>query len=243
MANDMCARASLLAIVPVLAIGALFVRLGIWQLDRAAQKHAEHSHYLGQSQAPAVNLTDLLDLPAERTLWRTVTVTGRYLTNVNILLDNQSYRSEPGYLVYSPLQMRDRPSVIVLVNRGWIPLSERREVVDVPTTPTENLTLNVVVGRPPAQGVRLAGAEQIERLASNVRRVQVIDYETLGSDLEVTLQPYVLLLDPAALSGFVRDWPAPGYDENRHRSYAVQWFAMALALPAIYGVLLLRGRR
>ncbi|MGQ0658494.1 MAG: SURF1 family protein [Chromatiales bacterium] len=227
----------------VLALGAVFVRLGFWQLDRAAQKRAEHAHYQSQRQLSPAPLTDLLQLPAEKLRWRAVTASGSYLPAQDIVLDNQSYHRQPGYLVYTPFALRDMPGIAVLVSRGWIPLSDRREEVAIQPVVTDERTLHAVVGRPPPRGVPLRGGERIERLAGRVRRVQAINYAALAAELGVALKPYVLLLDPQAPDGFVRDWATPGNDAIRHQSYAVQWFAMATALAVIYAVLWLRSRR
>ncbi len=48
----------------------------------------------------------------------------------------------------------------------------------------------------------------------------------------------LVLLDPEESDGYVRDWAAPGFPPLRHIGYALQWFALALALFIIY-----RGRQ
>ena len=35
--------------------------------------------------------------------------------------------------------------------------------------------------------------------------------------------------------GLVRDWPQPGLDVDKHRGYAFQWYAMAVATAALWG--------
>ncbi len=224
------------------ALIAVFVRLGLWQLDRAEQKRAERAYFQRQGEAPAVALHDLLDLPVSRLAWRSVTVTGYYAPGVNVVLDNQSYRGRAGYLVYSPLRLHAAPRA-VLVNRGWMPANDRRDTVAAASASQGLRTLHAVVGEPPAQGVQLKGADHIERLRNGVLRVQQIDYTRLGEVIGLTLEPYVLLLDPREADGFVRDWVSPGGDASRHESYAFQWFAMASALIVIYAVLVLRSRR
>ncbi len=43
--------------------------------------------------------------------------------------------------------------------------------------------------------------------------------------------------------GYVRTWSPPGFPPMRHIGYAVQWFALALALLVIYLVTNLRQGR
>jgi surfeit locus 1 family protein len=44
----------------------------------------------------------------------------------------------------------------------------------------------------------------------------------------------LLLLDPGESDGYVRSWAPPGFPPLRHVGYALQWFALALALFVIY---------
>ena len=227
----------------VALLGALFVRLGIWQLDRARQKHEAYAHYTANAARAVVDLTDILNEPPEDLLWREVRVSGSYVAGADVLLDNQSHAGQPGYLVYTPMRLRAPSRVVVLINRGWIPLGGKREAVEVPSVDTSERSILAQVGKPPPPGLRLSGDDAIEVLPGGIRRVQRLDYAALAAALDVSLQPYVLLLDPGAEDGFTRAWQPPGSDEDRHRSYAVQWFAMASALVTIYLILLLKARR
>jgi surfeit locus 1 family protein len=227
----------------VALLSALFVRLGVWQLDRARQKHEAYAQYTANAAAAVVDLADLLNEPAEGLLWRKVRVTGSYVAGADVLLDNQSHAGQPGYLVYTPMRLRAPSRIAVLVNRGWIPLGGKREAVEVPAVDSSQRTILAQVGKPPPPGLRLSGDDTVEVLPGGIRRVQRLDYTVLGAALGVSLQPYVLLLDAGAEDGFTRAWQPPGSDEDRHRSYAVQWFAMAAALVAIYLILLLQVRR
>jgi surfeit locus 1 family protein len=46
----------------------------------------------------------------------------------------------------------------------------------------------------------------------------------------------VILLDPGQPDGYLRNWSPPGLPPLRHLGYAVQWFALAVALVVIYVV-------
>lgn len=236
-------RLAIYAGLLAIAVCAVFVRLGLWQLDRARFKHELHNHYSMSAALPAVSLSEILGQPPQQLFWRRVRVTGAYLEQSDILLDNQSHAGSPGYLVYTPIRLQGRPDSVVLVNRGWIPLTPARNSVDLPIITDSPVTIAAQIGKPPSAGIRLNEIDAIETLPDGTRRVQHIDYTMLGAVLGVPLQSFVLLLDPAATDGFVRAWPIPGSDENRHRAYAVQWFAMATALAAICVILLKRARR
>lgn len=220
-----------------------FLRLGFWQLERARYKQDLYAQYLTNSAREVVPLEMLSPSEPDQTLGRHVTVRGGYLPDRQILLDNQSLGGRPGYLVFTPFRPAGEPHEAILVNRGWIPLSASRDAVALPPLSAGESTVRGELGRPPVSGLRLRGSDLIETLDGGIRRVQVIDYAALGSALGLSLQPRVLLLDPAAPEGFERAWSAPGNDAGRHRSYAVQWFALAGALVAIYLTLYLKRRR
>lgn len=227
----------------VLSVVAGFVRLGMWQLDRAQQKRDAYAHFRDNNARPVTDLQDILEASPQRLMWRKVRAHGQYLAGSNVLLDNQSHAGQPGYLVFTAMRLRAPAETVVLVNRGWIPVGRTREVVELPPFPAEPVTVTAQIGAAPAAGIRLPGARLIERLAGGTLRVQLIDYAALGNALGVSLQPFVLLLDPEVAHGFTRDWSVPGGDEARHRSYAVQWFALAAALLTIYVILLLKSNR
>lgn len=220
------------------------VRLGVWQVERAHQKQAAHALYLAHQRLPAVPLLEIARDPIEDLHGRAVTLTGRYLAGVQVLLDNQSHDGQPGYLVLAPLVMGTTPGqTTVLINRGWIPMGMTRDQVAVEPAPAGEITVRGIIARAPARGISLPGAEQVETLPGGIRRVQYVDYEILARQVTVPLLPYLVLLDPQAAGGFVRDWPVPGSDEYRHWSYAVQWFAMATAVLVLFVVLTFkRGR-
>jgi surfeit locus 1 family protein len=52
-------------------------------------------------------------------------------------------------------------------------------------------------------------------------------------------RPFVgglLLLDPEAPGGYVREWTDFGFPPQRHYGYAVQWFALAIAALVVFVV-------
>jgi surfeit locus 1 family protein len=224
------------------AIVAGFVRLGFWQLDRARQKLEAYALFERNAAMPAAPLEDLLGEPAGRALWRTISVRGQYVDGINVLLDNQSHNGRPGYFVYSPFQP-DGEDLVVLINRGWMQNDGRREAISVPPPPATSVEISAHLGKLPTPGIRLAGDDQIERINDQLYRVQTVSFDALAGALNLPIEPQVLLLDGNVADPLVREWGLPASDDARHRSYAVQWFAMAAALTIINLVLLIRSRR
>lgn len=224
-----------------LLVSALLSSLGMWQLDRAAQKRAAFAEYERRGVAEEVDLNrtsvgDGVALSGYR-----VAATGHYL-GPNILLDNQVHQGRVGYLVYTVFELDGRRQSI-LVNRGWIRSEADRSSAPRFNTPSANQRLEGRLSQPPAMGLRFEGSELIERLTDDMWRVQGIDFVALSATTAEELLPITMLLDDGAPAGFVRAWTPPGNDEARHLGYAFQWFAMAVAVMVIAVVIMLRSSK
>jgi surfeit locus 1 family protein len=163
--------------------------------------------------------------------WHRAQATGRYLPEFQLLLDGQSHRHQPGYQVWTPLVLAD--ASVAIVNRGWVPAD--RAGFDG-SAPEGVVTVTGFWRALPEPGVRLEGTVNCP---SAPRFPAVVLYPT-PDELECLLKrPVVggvLLLDPEAAGGFVREWTDFGFPPQRHYGYAVQWFALALAALVIFFV-------
>lgn len=109
----------------VLAGIGVAIRLGIWQLDRHAQRQATISHIQAMQAMPMLDL-NLSPLPADldKMEYRQVTATGVFDFDHQVALRNQVRSrmsgTDPGIALVTPLILSDGQAV--LVERGWIPL-------------------------------------------------------------------------------------------------------------------------
>ena len=104
---------------------ALFIALGLWQLERAQLKEeieARFQQRLGDSYRPLASLADGEDIEYRRLLLQ-----GRYDSEHSLLVDNQLHQGRAGYYILTPLQLRDSDH-LVLVNRGWAAWGESRDL-------------------------------------------------------------------------------------------------------------------
>jgi surfeit locus 1 family protein len=218
-----------LALLPVL------VGLGQWQLERAAWKQGlvdTHAARIGEPAQPLQHLLASSDADLE---YRQVTAQGVYDLDHQLLLDNQIYRGAAGYHVLTPLHLEggDSSGAWVLVNRGWVPLGERRSQLPAVPGPAERIMLHAMIRRPPAKAF---GPEAVEGPGTSWPQViQQLEIGQIGQRLDRPLLPLVLLLDETDPGGFVREWkPVYGITPDKHRAYAAQWFTLALVLLLIY---------
>lgn len=211
-----------------LAVFVLLCGLGRWQLGRAEEKRVLWAGFeAGSEPATALPLTFA---PVDR--YRQVSVTGRYDAARQFLLDNMSHAGQPGYHVLTPLKLDDGRAV--LVDRGFVPFgTARRDQAPPIAVGGETRSIKGRMDALPRPAVELPGATAgaWPRVVSFPRMTEV------AAALDVTLHPQVLLLDPAAPDGFVRDWRPPGLAPDQHLGYAVQWFGLAATLAAIWLVL------
>ncbi|MCB1777482.1 MAG: SURF1 family protein [Candidatus Competibacteraceae bacterium] len=219
------------ATLAVLLLLPILLSLGFWQLNRARQKAELQTSFAEQSRQAPVLLKHLN--PADPgNYYRRVIVTGRYDNARQLLLDNQLRDGQPGYQVFTPFKRADGEAI--LVNRGWTPLGESRQVLPDITVTNELVTVNGRIAQPANPGIRLGEPGGADRNWPRV--IQYVDYQPLSAILGYPLKPAVILLDPEADQGYWRDWQPTfgGFGPERHQGYAVQWFALSAALVILY---------
>lgn len=209
----------------------LLLSLGLWQLDREAEKQRLQQTYAARQQLQPVALETLN--PREDLQYRQVEVRGRYDNQHVFLLDNRVYQGRVGYEVIAPLQSDG--GLTVLINRGWTPAGPSRaelpQVAAVDGPVTVRGAVYVPVGADFVLGTELAGEGW-------PRVVQTLVPETLwqmaGYDSGTALFPYTVRVDEGVAGALQRYWPVITTSPEKHRAYAVQWFAMAAMLLGLY---------
>ena len=156
-----------------------------------------------------------------------IRVIGEFQPQHVILLDNKLRRGRVGYEVVMPLK-RSNASSAVLVNRGWIAAPPTRDVLPEVRTPAGEVTLEGVV-RP--RFPRILQVQPQER--EQVRQTLVIgDY---AAETGLALEPYYIEQHSPAPDGLDRDWVAPDAGVQKHESYSLQWYSLAV-LALVLGV-------
>jgi cytochrome oxidase assembly protein ShyY1 len=221
-------RYTLVALVLV----ALFVRLGVWQWQRGEHGQAAATRFArGADAVLELGTGDLAEAP----LYQRVGIEGRLDATHQFLLDNRTFAGRAGYEVLTPLDRSAPPTL--LVDRGWVPFSgSRARLPDVTLTAVGPVRLTGRVGVLPTAG--LASGRAAPASAGPWPKVTSYpDTEQLEAVLGRRLSPRILLLDPEAPFGYVREWQPPGLPPLRHFSYAVQWWSFALATVVLWAVL------
>ena len=225
-------RRAVAALVATIAAVALTVRLGFWQLDRAQQKIARQESAAAGARAPALDASSLartVDAAAAQR-HRAVALRGRWLGDRTVFLDNRQMDGKVGFYVVTPLALDPGPGT-VLVQRGWAPRSfTARDALPGFATAAGVVTVEGTVAPAPARLFEFAGA------ASGPIR-QNLDIAAFARETSLALLPLTVVQreSPGATAdGLVRHWPEPASDVQKHRGYAVQWFALAAGIVFLY---------
>jgi surfeit locus 1 family protein len=221
-----------------LAILGLLLSLGRWQLERAAEKRALFDEF--SAGARETRPLDLSSPPLPR--YSRIEASGSYDSAEQILIDNMaSADGRAGYYVVTPFALQG--GGWVLVNRGWVPVgASRSERPDVSVASTPR-TLHGRTDRLPSPGIRMGTADPLAAPFPVVANFpSFAELSALLRKPAWTRAAELVLLDAGEPDGYLRQWSAPGFPPMRHVAYAVQWFALALALAVIYVVTNLKPR-
>ncbi len=217
----------------------------MWQLDRAEQKQQLLNQVTSRADQAAVDISELIDgFDPQQLRYSKVTLNGRYRQNKSIYIDNQVLNGQVGYLVFTPFEIANQ-NINVMVNRGWLPVGESRQILPDFTTTDQQITLMGRLNNAPAQPPLWDDSYPISQ-GPVWAYLPISEY---ASQMQLKLLPLVVELAPlqtAAIndSQFVIKWPEIN-DEwvAKHKGYAFQWLMMALAFFIACLVLLLRHIR
>jgi cytochrome oxidase assembly protein ShyY1 len=214
---------------------AIFVRLGIWQLDRAREAQSLLDAFGAALNAPVEDFAAVGSAPpADR--FPHVRVRGRFVTDGGYLRDEQMRNARLGVEAFAAFEVNGA-SALLLVDRGWIVWSHAPgSQPGLPPPDKGDVELSGIYAPFPGSGVRVGG-DALAAQTQSPKLTLAIDRDEIAADLKRPLLPRVLLLDPDPASGFERVWTPAVMPPARHAAYAFQWFAFALAALAIFVLL------
>ncbi|MEY4979899.1 MAG: hypothetical protein RLZZ352_2169 [Pseudomonadota bacterium] len=202
--------------------------LGLWQLDRAAQKQALEAQMSLRSQMPAWTPVDLLQATDLTAGWyRPVRLQGFWVSEATVFLDNRQMEGRVGFYVVTPLRLVDSDRVI-LVQRGWV----ARDFVDrtrLPPVETPHGLVTVTGYLAPAP----AKLFDLGDMPSGVIR-QNIDLPSFAMETGLSLMPVSVMQNDLVPDGLLRHWPRVASGVPKHHGYAFQWFGLCLLVGVLY---------
>lgn len=220
-------------------VAAVFIRLGVWQLDRLDERREENM--VGESRLDAEplglgELTGLTEVDLDTIEFRTALVSGVFDPGEEVLVRSQVELGQAGFHVITPLVTPSGSAV--MVNRGWVPLA-----MDTPPVAAEPPMGSVdVLGwvhltqeRPPLGPVDPAGDLAVFNRVDLDRLEAQTTYELADVyivEMGERREELPLLIDPPDFT-----------DEGPHLAYAIQWFGFAVILLVGFAALFRRSVR
>jgi len=219
-------RPGLLPTLAVLLLLPLLLALGFWQLSRAEEKRQLLADYQAIQQAPPISLGELFAQTVPKDGQR-VQLQGRFDAAHSLLLDNRTRSGRAGVELLQPFQDKNS-GLWLLVNRGWLPWPDRR-VAPTFATPDNEQQLIARVYLPKKALFQLESPDSDDW----PRLISAVQAQTLWQQLKRDGLPWQLRLEDSA-AAYITDWQVVSMPPAKHTGYAVQWFALAATLAALY---------
>lgn len=215
------------------------VSLGNWQTRRAEDKLALQAQRDAAERAAPIEVSarDIAELPRRVPL--RVKLRGRFAHEQTIWLDNRMMDGRAGFVVVTPLQVEGTDTAI-LVMRGFA----ARDPADRQRLPA----IGEPRGEVQLEGLALAEAPRLLELgaAPPPGRLpaiwQNLDYAAFERASGRPVARIVVQQTSDGGDGLARRWPRPSAGVDKHRGYALQWYALAVLVAVLAAVVLLRGR-
>ena len=199
----------------------VMVNLARWQYHRHQERQEFNATLTARFDETPRPLEELLasGLPLEEIEWLPAIAKGTFVADESLTIVNVSQFGQAGLDPVTPLRLAD--SRLVLVNRGFLPLS-----ASTPPPPDGEVT---VIGRIRLSAERRTGAVT-DPTEGDLKEVQRIDIDRLAPQLEGDVVPVYLELlesepsDDPSISRIAE----PEFTLGPHLSYTVQWIVFSL---------------
>jgi len=158
-----------------------------------------------------------------------VVISGRWLPERTVFLDNRPMDGRVGFFVVTPLVLADEATT-VLVQRGWLPRnSAERSQLPPLHTPAGMVTVQGRVAASPSRLYELGAAAR-----GPIR--QNLDLAEFAAEMGRSLLPLAVIeaTPDGAPDGLLRHWSAPDLGLQKHYGYAFQWFALSALILGLY---------
>ena len=223
-------RRALIALAAGVGI-ALTFSLGRWQLSRADEKIALQAALQARENLPPVPAAQVAGATAPEQvaplLHREATLTGEWLPDQTVFLDNRPMAGRAGFYVLTPLRLAGS-SAVVLVLRGWAPRNfQQRDALPPIATPQGPVS---ATGR---LTDRVPAAFSLGRDAAGRIR-QNLALDAFRAETGLPLAHVVLQQTGPAADGLLRDWPPPATGVDKHYGYAFQWFGLCALIALLF---------
>jgi cytochrome oxidase assembly protein ShyY1 len=229
------------------AMVALFVGLGVWQLQRRVEKHAliaALDERLAAQPVPLPPAAEWNKLAPGRDEFRRVSFTATYETRLDAMVYSSGSAirpdiSGPGTWAFIPARLPGGETLAI--NAGFVPNTmQDREVQDRAVARLitgKAVAMTGYIRFPETGGMFTPGAEHAKRLwfaRDHLAMAQAFGWEKVAPF-------YIDLETPAPPNGVPKPGPLEVHLRDDHMQYAITWFALAGAVLIAFGVWMRRA--
>jgi surfeit locus 1 family protein len=209
---------------------AVFVRLGVWQLDRLSERRARNAVLRERLTEAPVEFSALRDTSG----YRRAIVSGSADYENELVFTGRSRNGSPGVYIVTPVRRAGNDTAIMVV-RGWVYAPDAATIDMAQWRESRSTFQGFVLSLPP--GVATPPG-------STGRKVRMLSQGTLRPLLPYPFAPlYVVALDSASGPAAPARLDLPALDNGPHLSYAVQWFCFAAIAIGGAVIVIARSRR
>jgi surfeit locus 1 family protein len=216
------------AIVVGVLISLVFVRLGLWQLDRLEERRAENATIEGRMVEPGRPLVGILGQygdDVQEMAYRRAVAEGEFRTDAEFFSIGRTYDDLSGTLVATPFDLVDG-SVLIVV-RGLVPPGTSGP----PAPGYEHADGRMSIEGPLQLGEQPTAIGESDPANGQLTSLSRLDLAYIDRWVEGDVLPVMLMLDGWTVP-YPQATPEPiperELTEGSHLGYAVQWFSFAL---------------
>jgi surfeit locus 1 family protein len=232
---------------------ALFVGLGVWQLQRRVEKHALIAALTERLAAPPAPLpppSQWSALTPNKDEFRRVSFSVIYqpAPDAMVYSSGSAVRDDisgPGTWAFMPARLPTGETVVI--NAGFVQNTmQDRDQQDRAVTRLVSQEPVILLGYirfPEAAGVLTPSANLAKRLWFTRDHLAMARALGWGEDGKPVAPFYIDLEQPAPASGIPKPGPLQVHLKDDHLQYAITWFALAGAVVIAFGVWLRAQRR
>ena len=232
-----------------LALGALFVRLGLWQLERHGERSAGVRARAERAEAPRLEWRGPGDVPPDTAglIGRRARLAGQWDRAGEVGLRSRTLDGRAGAEVLTPLLVGGDAGQIVMVLRGWLPAPDglRPDLASGwsgSRDPAENPADPRGEGRTPAvvEGVLVSsrdgrGGQPLRTEIAGTHHLAIagLDLALIREQTDLEPTPHVLRADDPPPGGALRPARALETDAGPHLSRHLRLHRQAVQVPAL----------
>ena len=221
---------------------ALFIGLGVWQLQRRVEKHALIAALDARLAAAPVMLppaAQWVALTPERDEFRRVSFTATYESRLDAMVysSGSAIRADisgPGTWAFVPARLASGDTLAV--NAGFVPNTMQDRAVQ------DRAVAQLITGKPVEMTGYIRFPEQAGVLTPNVEQAKRLWFardhlamsQAFGWDKVAPF--YIDLEAPVPPNGIPKPGPLQVQLRDEHMQYAVTWFTLAFAVVIAFGV-------